>query len=346
MRTDLLRNPRDTIVVANVMRTFALLAAMTALFILVGLVVGGRAGMMFALVFAVGANLFAWYRSDTLALSAVNAHPVDASSAPDLVADVATLAARAGLPMPRVYVVASPQPNAFAAGRDPAHAAIAVNEGLLRLLSREERFGVLAHEIAHIRNRDTLLMTLTATLAGAVSTLSQWSLFTGGRRNGPLGWAGALLLSILAPLGASIVQMAISRAREYEADRLGAALCGNPLWLAAALERLHSAAEHSPDPVVERHPAMAPMFIVRPLAAGLRDNLFSTHPDIANRIAALVEMARVAGLAPSNTLATNAPGERRARWRPFGEGARKDVSPSFLQGRGIFVEPAGRGPWG
>ena len=341
MRVEPLRNPRSTMVLANVTRTFALLAAMTALFVVIGAVLGGRAGMAMALVMAGAANLFAWFRSDDLAFSAVEARPVDAASAPDLVADVATLAGRAGLPMPRVYVVASPQPNAFAAGRDPAHAAIAVNEGLLRLLTREERFGVLAHEIAHIRNRDTLLMTVTATLAGAISAVSHWSFF--GRRDRPLGWAGTLLLSLLAPLGATIVQMAISRSREYEADRLGAEFCGNPLWLAGALERLHAAAGEIPDPAVERHPAMAPLFTVRPLAHGLRDNLFSTHPEVGNRIAALHELARLAGISPD---APARKGRESRRWRPFGELAGAGAEPSFLNGRGIFTEPAGRGPWG
>ena len=345
MRDGLLRDSRDTIVIGNVMRTFALLAAMTALFVVVGLAVGGRAGMMFALVLAAGTNLFAWFRSDNLALSAVGAREVDASTAPDLVADVATLAGRAGIPMPRVYIVASPQPNAFATGRNPANSAVAVNEGLLRLLSREERFGVLAHEVAHIRSRDTLLMTVTATLAGAISAVSHWSLFTGGRRNGALGAIGGLLIAILAPLGAMIVQMAISRSREYAADRLGATFCGNPLWLASALERLHAGAEHTPDPVVEGHPAMASLYIVRPLGHDRMDNLFSTHPDVGNRISALVEMARATGLTPDAARSDPA-GTKPARWKPFGEAAEDKSNPSFLKGRGIFIEPTGRGPWG
>jgi heat shock protein HtpX len=218
------------------MRTAVLLAAMTALFVVVGALLGGRGGMMIALVFAVGTNLFAYWNSDRMALSAVDAREVGYADAPDLVALVGELSGRAGLPMPRVFLVDSPQPNAFATGRDPTHAAVAVNTGLIEMLSREELAGVLAHELAHVRNRDTLTMTITATLAGAISSIAHWGFFFGGRRNG-LGIFGSIAMAILAPIAAMIVQMAVSRGREYEADRMGAELCGNPLWLAARQDR-------------------------------------------------------------------------------------------------------------
>jgi heat shock protein HtpX len=329
----------------NFMRTFTLLAAMTALFVLIGLVLGGRGGMMIALVFAVGTNLFAWFNSDRLALSAVDAREVDSRSAPDLVADVAMLAGRAGLPTPRVLVVASPQPNAFATGRDPRHSAIAVNEGLLHVLSREERLGVLAHEMAHIHNRDTLTMTITATLAGAISAVAHWGFFAGRRRG---GWLQSLALSILAPMAAAIVQMAVSRGREYEADRFGGRLCGNPLWLASALRRL---TDHAvPDEAMEAYPAMAAMCIVNPLFGGGTDNLFSTHPAMENRIAALMEQAREMGLAAASwtpSAPDTAAPAKGARWRPFRDaGASSNPQSTFLGGRGVAAGPPARGPWG
>ena len=291
-----------------------------------------------------------------MALSAVGAHEVDANSAPDLVADVAMLAQRASLPMPRVYMVDDPQPNAFATGRDPHHAAVAINDGLNRLLTRQERLGVIAHELAHIKNRDTLTMTITATLAGAISSITHMGMFLGGNRErGGLGIFQTLALLILAPLAAAIVQMAVSRGREYEADRFGGALCGNPLWLASALEKLHQGATAIPNDAVEARPSMAHLFIVNPLIGGFRDNLFSTHPDVGNRIAALNDLARQmgvtdAGIAPQSA-PDSAPGKR---WQPFGGGAssaQTEPQDSFLGGRGITQSPGNgpsgaKGPWG
>mgnify|MGYP000861089983 CR=1 FL=1 len=328
----------------NFMRTAVLLAGMTALFLIVGAALGGRSGMMLALLFAVGANLFAYWNSDRMALAAVGAHEVDRASAPDLVDDVAGLAQRAGLPMPRVYVVDSPQPNAFATGRDPEHAAIAVNTGLNQMLSREERLGVLAHEMSHIKHRDTLTMTIAATLAGAISSIANWGMFFGGgrRENGP-GPIASIALAILAPMAAMIVQMAVSRSREYEADRAGGELCGNPLWLASALSKLSEGAAAIPDEAVEQRPAMAHLFIVNPLSGGMRDNLFSTHPDMQNRIDALVDLARQMGVGADAPQAAPAGGG----WAPFRDSSAPAPSGSFLGGGGIVGSARpGQGPWG
>jgi heat shock protein HtpX len=328
----------------NFMRTAVLLAGMTALFLIVGLLLGGRAGMGLALVFALGANVFAYWNSDRMALSAVDAHEVDRASAPDLVDDVGLLASRAGLPMPRVYMVESPQPNAFATGRDPAHAAIAVNTGLSQMLTREERLGVLAHEMSHIAHRDTLTMTIAATLAGAISSLAHWGVFFGGgRRNGP-GVLGSIAISIMAPMAAMVVQMAVSRSREYEADRAGGQLCGNPLWLASALAKISGGAEAIPDEAVEQRPAMAHLFIVNPLAGGFRDNLFSTHPDTQNRIDALVALAGEMGVSGEAPQPTSAPPQ--AGWAPFREPAPAAATGSFLGGRGIARQGAEQSPGG
>jgi heat shock protein HtpX len=326
----------------NMMRTAILLAAMTALFVLVGAALGGRGGMVIALLVAVGTNLFAYWNSDRLALSAVGAQEVDAASAPDLVRLVGELAARADLPMPRVYVVDSAQPNAFATGRDPAHAAVAVNTGLLNILSRAELAGVIAHELAHVKNRDTLTMTITATLAGAISSIAHWGLFFGGgdRRNGVIG---SIAIAILAPLAAMVVQMAVSRGREYEADRLGGLICGNPLDLAGALVKLHQGAAAIPDAAVEAHPAMAHLFIVNPLTGGTIDNLFSTHPSMENRIAALEQQAAAMGVATDAGSRPQSPAG--GAWSPFRDSATGGGPGSFLGGRGIGGPPAGGGRW-
>ncbi len=327
----------------NYMRTAVLLAGMTALFLIVGLALGGRTGMGLALAFAIGANVFAYWNSGRMALAAVDAREVDRASAPDLVDDVAWLAARAGLPTPRVCLVDSPQPNAFATGRDPEHAAIAVNTGLSAILTREERLGVLAHELSHVKNRDTLTMTIAATLAGAISSIAQWGFFFGGdrRRNGP-GVLASIALAILAPMAAMIVQMAVSRSREYEADRSGGQLCGNPLWLASALSKISDGAESIRDAAVEARPAMAHLFIVNPLAGGPRDNLFSTHPDTQNRIAALVELAHQMGVSSAD--AAQRPAAARSRWKPFRD-APAAAAGGFLGGRGIAQSPRDD-PWG
>ena len=336
----------------NYMRTAVLLAAMTALFMVVGLVLGGQSGMMIALVFAVGANLFAYWNSDRMALAAVDAHEVDRTYAPDLVDDVAMLAQRAGLPMPRVYVVESPQPNAFATGRDPAHAAIAVNSGLTSMLTREERLGVLAHEMAHVKNRDTLTMTIAATLAGAISSIANWGMFFGGgrRENGP-GVIATIGIAILAPMAAGVVQMAVSRSREYEADREGGLLCGNPLWLASALAKISGGAEAIHDDAVEQRPAMAHLFIVNPLAGGFRDNLFSTHPDTQNRIDALVALAQQMGVTQHFDAPQAAPSVAEPQppggWSPLRQRQASPAPGSFLGGSGIARPADGReqGPW-
>jgi heat shock protein HtpX len=310
--------------------------------------------MMIALLFAIGTNLFAYWNSDRMALSAVDAREVDYARAPDLVALVGDLSGRAGLPMPRVFLVDSPQPNAFATGRDPAHAAVAVNTGLIQMLTREELAGVLAHELAHVRNRDTLTMTITATLAGAISSIAHWGFFFGGGRRNGLGIFGSIAMAILAPIAAMIVQMAVSRGREYEADRMGAELCGNPLWLASALAKIADAAGRIPDAAVEAHPAMAHLFIVNPLSGRGTDSLFSTHPAVENRIAALEDLARVMGVAPQPAAAPRQPEyETAGGWQPFRQPTEAPREPgTFLGGRGIADSrwnrgrsSSAQGPW-
>ncbi len=284
----------------NFMKTAMLLAALTALFGVVGYLLGGQSGMLIALGIAVVTNLFAYWNSDKLALSAHGAVEVDERTAPELVAMVRDLAARAGLPMPRVYLIDNPQPNAFATGRNPENAAVAATTGLLEMLSYDELAGVMAHELAHIRNRDTLIMTVSATIAGAISTIAQFGFLFGGRgeeRPNPLVMIGT---AILAPLAAVIIQMAISRSREYDADRLGAQICGRPLALASALAKIAGAVHHIPNLDAERHPATAPLFIVNPLTGGGMDNLFSTHPATENRIAALHALAQEMGSTPQS----------------------------------------------
>lgn len=280
----------------NIVRTAMLLAAMTALFMGVGLLIGGKGGMMIALVVAIGMNVFSYWNSDRMVLSMYGAKEVDERTAPEYYGIVRDLAARAGLPMPRVFVMNSDQPNAFATGRNPQNSAVAASTGLLQALSYEEVAGVMAHELAHIQNRDTLTMTLTATLAGAISMLANFAMFFGGsnnrENNNPLGFVGVLIAMIVAPFAAMLVQMAISRTREYSADKRGAEICGNPLWLASALGKIAVAAGRIPNNQAERNPATAHMFIINPLSGERMDNLFSTHPNTENRIAALQEMAR------------------------------------------------------
>ncbi|TQF76687.1 zinc metalloprotease HtpX [Elioraea sp. Yellowstone] len=274
-------------------KTAILLAGLTALFIVIGGALGGESGALVALLVAGGMNLFAWWTSDKVVLRMAGARPIGPADAPRLYALTEQLARRAGLPMPALYVIDEEQPNAFATGRDPANAAVAVNAGLLRHLSEEEVAGVIAHELAHIRNRDTLIMTVTATIAGAISMLAQFGfLFRGGdSRNNPFGPIGLILMLILAPLAAMLVQMAISRSREYEADRVGAEICGNPRWLASALVTLQNAARQIENHHAEANPALAHMFIINPLSGARMDNLFSTHPSTENRVRALLELA-------------------------------------------------------
>ncbi|MDQ0318194.1 heat shock protein HtpX [Pararhizobium capsulatum DSM 1112] len=278
----------------NVIRTAMLLALMTALFMAVGFVIGGKSGMMIAFFIAAGMNVFSYWNSDKLVLRMYNAQEVDERSAPQYYGIVRDLAGRAGLPMPRVFVIDSPQPNAFATGRNPENAAVAASTGLLHALNYDEVAGVMAHELAHIQNRDTLTMTITATLAGAISMLGNFAFFFGGNRenNNPLGFIGTIVAMVVAPLAAMVVQMAISRTREYSADRRGAEICGKPMALASALAKIAGAAHRVPNPIAEHNPTTAPMFIINPLSGERMDNLFSTHPATENRLAALEQMAR------------------------------------------------------
>jgi heat shock protein HtpX len=296
----------------NYFKTAILLAGMTALFMGVGFMIGGESGMLIALVVAAGMNIFAYWNSDKMVLSMHGAQEVDERVAPELFQMVRELSQNAGLPMPRVYLMDNPQPNAFATGRNPENSAVAATTGLLQTLTHEEIAGVMAHELAHIKNRDTLIMTVTATLAGAISMLAQFGMFFGGNRNNNgLGIIGTLAMVILAPLAAMLVQMAISRSREYQADRLGGQIVGRPRYLASALAKLGRAAQAIPNERAEANPATAHLFIVNPLSGERMDNLFSTHPAMENRIAALKELEREMG-----------------------------------GGRESFAAASGRGPWG
>ncbi len=279
-------------------RTFILIAGITALFLAAGYMIGGEGGMLIAFALAAAMNLFAYWNSDKMVLSMYGAREVDRAEAPGFYGIVEQLAANAELPMPRVYIIENEQPNAFATGRDPEHAAVAATTGLLNRLSHEEVAGVMAHELAHVKNRDTLIQTITATLAGAIGMLANFAFILGGghnNRNNPLGVIGMILVMVLAPIMAMVVQMAISRTREYEADRMGAMICGRPLWLASALERIEAAAHQVENAEAEHNPATAHMFIINPLHGHAVDSLFSTHPATANRVARLREMAGVSG---------------------------------------------------
>jgi len=297
-------------------RTAILLAALTALFMGVGFLLGGTSGMLIALAIAAAMNVFAWWNSGNMVLRYYKAREVTAQTQPSFHRLVEQLAKNAGLPMPRVYIIDNPQPNAFATGRSPDTAAVAATTGLLQSLNEREVAGVMAHELAHVRNRDTLIMTVTATIAGAIGMIANFALFFGGNRNNnPLGIIGVLAMMFLAPLAATLVQLAISRGREYEADRMGADICGNPNWLADALEKLHRAAERIDNPAAEGNPATAHMFIVNPLHAHSRDRLFSTHPSMANRVARLRAMAS-GGHSAAEGLAEAAPGPWSRRPEP------------------------------
>ena len=278
-------------------KTFMLLAALTALFMAVGYLVGGVPGMVIAFAVAAVMNVFSWWNADKIVLRMQGAKEVTPETSSPMLRtfanDVARMAERAGLPAPRVYVIETPQPNAFATGRNPENAAVAATSGLLGSLTREEVAGVMAHELAHVQNRDTLTMTVTATIAGAIGMLANFAMFFGRERSGLIG---SLAIMIFAPMAAALVQMAISRSREYEADKRGAEICGNPLWLASALQKIERGARASVNMAAERNPAMAHMYIANPLNGRGADNLFSTHPATANRIEALRRMAAEMGV--------------------------------------------------
>ena len=280
----------------NLFRTGLLIAALTALFMAVGYWVAGSQGMVIALLIAAAMNVFTYWNADRVVLSMYGAHEVDESQAPRLWGLVQDLAARAGLPMPRVFIIDNDQPNAFATGRNPQHAAVAVTRGILHTLPEHELAGVLAHELAHVKHYDTLTMTITATLAGAIGMLANFLFFFApGRhddRNNAMGLAGGLLIMLLAPLAATLVQMAISRTREYAADQEGAEIVGQPLWLAQALAHIHAGATHIPNEDAERNPATAHLFIINPLSGAHFGSLFSTHPPVEDRIARLTAMAQ------------------------------------------------------
>jgi len=308
----------------NHFKTYLLLAGLTALFMGAGYLIGGPTGMLIALAFALALNAFSYWNADKIVLRTYGAEPVDESHPEPLirnyVIDVAEMAQKAGLPRPRVTVIQSDQPNAFATGRDPAHAAVAATTGLLSLLSREEIRGVMAHELAHVKNRDTLTMTVTATIAGAISALANFAFFFGGSRDEerPGGVIGAIAIAILAPIAAMLVQMAISRAREYEADRIGAEIGGDPAALARALEKIEAYARGGyVNYDAERNPATAHMFIINPLNGKGADGLFSTHPATHNRVEALMKLGvgQGAGRRPAPPLTVVPPSDsRRGPW--------------------------------
>lgn len=274
------------------LKTALLMAAMTALFMGLGYLMAGAGGMLLALIFAAVTNAFTWWNSDQMVLRMHNAQPVIRGDRFGLTEMVEDLAVRAQMPIPATYVIDTDQPNAFATGRNPQNAAVAVTTGLMRTLSRDELAGVVAHELAHIRNHDTAIMTVTATFAGAITMLANFAMFFGGRRENGLGFVGMLAMMFLAPMAAALVQMAISRTREYAADRTGAEICGQPMALASALHRIQQGAARIDNTAAERNPATAHMFIINPLHAYKHDNLFSTHPATENRIAALKKIAR------------------------------------------------------
>ena len=317
----------------NYLKTAILLAGITALFVGIGFMLGGPAGMVIALGIALAMNAFAYWNSDRMMLSMYGATEVDARSAPGLYGTVQQLAARAEMPMPKVYIIDSDQPNAFATGRNPENAADAATSGLLQILSTEEVAGVMAHELVHVKNRDTLIMTITATIAGAISMLATFAMFFGGNRNNQMGFVGVLAMMILAPMAAMLVQMAISRTREYDADRGGAEICGDPDWLADALEKLETGSKRIDNQAAEKNPATAHMFIINPLHTNRRDKLFSTHPSTTNRVVKLREMSIT-----STLYSAVEPTTPRGPWSP-----RKAANRS----RGS-VPGAGsrRGPWG
>ncbi len=324
----------------NYAKTALLLAALTAIFVAMGAAVGGQTGMVIAFVVALAMNMLSLWKSDSMVLKMFGAKEVDAQSGGEYYAVVKEMAQRAELPMPRVYIMHNAQPNAFATGRSPTRAAVAASTGLIQALTPEELAGVMAHELAHIKNRDTLTMAVAATIGGAISMLAQYLQFGmlfGGHRDqngGGIGFIGSLLAMLVAPLAAMLVQMAISRSREYQADGMGAMICGNPRWLSSALVKIHNAAKRIPNEDAEAVPAAAHMFIINPLTGQGMDNLFSTHPNTENRIAELEELERELA-AGGVALNTSLPGRGIAGQAadPWGRG--RDASGDRQQG-----------PWG
>jgi len=344
----------------NMMRTFMLIAFMTAMFMSIGYLIGGSSGMMIALVIAVAMNFFSYWNSDKMVLRMYNAQEADANTAPEYYRIVRELSDRAGLPQPKIYIIHEDQPNAFATGRNPENAAVAATTGLLQRLNKQEIAAVMAHELAHVQNRDTLTMTITATLAGAISMLGNFAFFFGGNRenNNPLGMIGTIIAMLVAPFAAMIVQMAVSRTREYAADRRGAEICGNPLWLASALNKIARGAHETVNEEAEHNPATAHMFIINPLSGRGADNLFSTHPDTANRIAALEGIAQEMGVnsvydntdngfqnrqsgaySRTNNQSQNRPRSTPTRKNPWGQVTSSDSSPDDKP------EKPYKGPW-
>ncbi|WP_374275597.1 zinc metalloprotease HtpX [Brevundimonas sp.] len=315
----------------NHLKTFILLGAMTALFMGIGYLIGGSGGMLIALVFAGGMNLFSYWNADKIVLKMYKAQPVDETH-PDpvvrnYVLDTRQMAADAGMPIPNITIIPNDQPNAFATGRNPQNAAVAATSGLLKMLTREEIRGVMAHELAHVKNRDTLTMTVTATLAGAIAALANFALFFGDRDR-PGGIIGTIALMLLAPMAAGLVQMAISRSREYEADRVGAEIAKDPHALASALQKIEAYAHRIHNPTAERNPASGQLFIINPLSGERADKLFSTHPNTGNRVRALMELATKMGMSGPARASADAP---------------RSV-PSRAASTGVPTTP--RGPWG
>ncbi len=318
----------------NFAKTAVLLGLLTLIFVGMGSIIGGQQGLVIAFVMALAMNALALWRSDSLVLAMHKAQEVGPNEAPQYYGIVQHLAERAELPMPRVCIMHQPQPNAFAAGRSPSKATVCASTGLLETLTPEEVAGVMAHELAHIKNRDTLTMTVAATIGGAISMLAQWMqfsvLFGGQRRNG--NWLASLAAMLVAPFAAMLVQMAISRSREYQADRLGAMICGNPMWLASALAKIQNMVRRVPNERAEAIPATAHLFIINPLSGRGFDNFFSTHPDTGNRIAELEKLANEMAAAGALQPMADGTGRRApATNERFGRGGR-------------WSQP--RGPWG
>ena len=320
----------------SLIRTGFLLLVLTALFVVVGYLLAGQTGILIALALSIATHIWSYWASDSIVLHMHGAVEIKESDAPVYYRVVRNLVAKAGLPMPRVCVMNSPQPNAFATGRNPSHAAVCATTGILELVNENELTGVLAHELAHVKNRDTLTMAMAATLAGAVSLLANFSLFFGSRRDSraPISpWIG-LLVALAAPFAAMLIQMAISRSREYAADAEGSRISGHPLWLASALRKLEAARRRIPNLTAEAHPASAHMFIVNPLTGRAVDSLFITHPSTENRIAALEALARQMGEPMADANQTGRP--------IIDSGTDIAGNESNVQSR----DGSGRGPWG